>query len=91
MARVPIVDAHIHLFDTGRPNGVPWPEKTETILYQPALPGRYRHVVVGLDVVGAIAIEASPLFDDNQWLLDMAASEGVIQSAGMATNELRTA
>ncbi len=78
LTRVPIVDAHIHLFDTRRPNGVPWPEKNETILYKPALPGRYRHVVAGLDVVGAIAIEASPLFDDNQWLLDLAETDKFI-------------
>ncbi len=31
---VPVVDAHIHLFDPARPGGVPWPEKTDTVLYQ---------------------------------------------------------
>ena len=30
---VPIIDAHIHLFDPLRPGGVPWPEKSDTPLY----------------------------------------------------------
>ena len=59
--RMPIIDAHIHLFDTLRPGGVPWPEKTDTILYKPALPERYVNESGALGIVGAIAIEASPL------------------------------
>src|SRR5471032_1139521 len=35
---IPIIDTHIHLFDPTRPQGVPWPEPTNKILYQPALP-----------------------------------------------------
>ena len=38
----PIIDTHMHLFDTRRPRGVPWPEKKDTLLYQPSLPDRYR-------------------------------------------------
>ena len=38
---MPVIDAHIHLFDPTRPGGVPWPEKTDTTLYRPALPPRY--------------------------------------------------
>jgi predicted TIM-barrel fold metal-dependent hydrolase len=41
MTSIPIIDTHIHLFDTRRPQGVPWPEKTDMVLYKPALPGRY--------------------------------------------------
>ena len=37
---IPIIDTHIHLFDTTRPRGVPWPTKKDGILYQPALPDR---------------------------------------------------
>ena len=35
---IPIIDAHVHLFDTSRPGGVPWPEKSDTVIYKPALP-----------------------------------------------------
>ena len=24
---IPVIDTHIHLFDTARPGGVPWPQK----------------------------------------------------------------
>ena len=74
---IPIIDTHIHLFDTLRPGGVPWPEKTD-VIYKPALPDRYINESAALGVVGAIAIEASPLPSDNQWLLNVAASHGVI-------------
>ena len=71
-ASIPILDAHIHLFDTSRPGGVPWPEKSDPILYKPALPERYAMVAKPLGVVGAIAIEASPLASDNDWVLGVA-------------------
>lgn len=69
---IPIVDAHIHLFDPTRPGGVPWPEKTDTALYKPALPERYGALSAPFGVVAAIAIEASPLMSDNDWLLGVA-------------------
>ncbi|AXC14947.1 amidohydrolase 2 [Acidisarcina polymorpha] len=75
---IPIVDAHIHLFDTTRAEGVPWPEKSDTALYRPALPARYKTVTEGLGVVAAIAIEASPLASDNDWLLGIAAANPII-------------
>ena len=75
---IPIIDAHIHLFDTLRPGGVPWPEKTDTAIYKPALPRRYMAETAALGIVGAIAIEASPLASDNQWLLNVAANQPVI-------------
>lgn len=76
--RIPIIDTHIHLFDTTRPQGVPWPPKQNVKLYQPALPARFRKVTAGLGVVGAIKVEASPWLDDNQWVLDIAAKDPII-------------
>jgi len=77
-ATVPIIDTHIHLFDTRRPQGVPWPEKSDTVLYQPALPDRYRKIATPLGVVGAIEVEASSWLEDNQWVLDVAAKDTII-------------
>ena len=75
---MPIIDTHIHLFDPRRPQGVPWPEKTNTVLYKPALPDRYRKIVEPLGVRGAIEVEASPWLEDNQWVLDVAAKDKII-------------
>jgi predicted TIM-barrel fold metal-dependent hydrolase len=75
---IPIIDAHIHLFDPSRPGGVPWPEKDDMVLYKPALPSRYSAMVEGLGVVGAIAIEASPLLSDNDWLLGIAQANPIM-------------
>jgi L-fuconolactonase len=75
---IPMIDTHIHLFDPLRPGGVPWPAKTDTVIYKPALPERYVQETAALGVVGAIAIEASPLATDNQWVLNVAANHGVI-------------
>lgn len=75
---IPIIDTHIHLFDPRRPQGVPWPDKSDLALYQPALPDRYRSVTKGLGVVGAIEVECSPWLEDNQWVLDVAAKDTIV-------------
>lgn len=75
---IPIVDCHIHLFDTNRPGGVPWPEKSDKVIYKPALPGRYERIARPLGVVGAIAVEASPLPGDNDWVLQQAADHPIL-------------
>lgn len=77
-ASIPIIDTHIHLFDTGRTQGVPWPDKKDKVLYKPALPERYRSIAGGLGIVGAIVVEASPWLEDNQWVLDTAAKDKII-------------
>lgn len=69
-AAIPVIDTHVHLFDPRRPQGVPWPPKTDPALYRPALPERYRAISAPFGIRGAIEIEASPWFDDNQWVLD---------------------
>lgn len=75
---LPKIDAHIHLFDPSRPGGVPWPEKTDTALYKPALPDRYVALSARFGIVGAIAVEASPLATDNDWLLGVAEKHPVM-------------
>jgi len=77
-ASIPIIDAHIHLFDPRRPQGIPWPEKNDSVLYHPALPDRYRKIAAPLGIVGAIEVEASPWLEDNQWVLDVAARDTIV-------------
>lgn len=73
-----IIDTHTHFYDPTRPQGVPWPAKSETVLYRRALPPNLQEVARGFPLYGTIVIEASPLFEDNQWLLDLAKDEPLI-------------
>jgi L-fuconolactonase len=77
-ANLPVLDTHIHLYDPLRPGGIPWPEKSDGVLYKPALPKRYMGEAARFGVVGAIAVECSPLRSDNQWLLQVATSHAEI-------------
>jgi predicted TIM-barrel fold metal-dependent hydrolase len=73
-----IIDTHTHFYDPSRPGGVPWPPKNDSLLYRRVLPADFRRVTSGLGVEGTVVVEASPLFEDNQWILDMAATEPAI-------------
>jgi L-fuconolactonase len=75
---IPIIDTHIHLFDTSRPQGIPWPPKDDKIRYKTALPPRYVELTKKHGVVGAIELECSPLLEDNQWVLDVCASAPIM-------------
>jgi predicted TIM-barrel fold metal-dependent hydrolase len=44
----------------------------------PSLPSRYRTVVDGLGIVGAIEIECSGWLEDNQWVLDVAQADDIM-------------
>jgi L-fuconolactonase len=79
-----VLDTHIHLFDPTRPGGVPWPSQKDGELYRPALPPRLRALAEPFGVQGAIEVECSPLFDDNQWVLDVAGKDPFI--VGMVGN-----
>jgi len=68
---IPAIDTHIHLFDPTRPGGVPWPEKTDSKLYRPALPARFTQLAQPHGVVGAIEVECSPWMVDNFWVQDV--------------------
>lgn len=73
-----VIDTHTHFYDPSRPDGVPWPGKDDKRLYRPVLPAEYQKLTAPLGVVGTVVVEASPWVKDNQWLLDLAAKEGVI-------------
>jgi predicted TIM-barrel fold metal-dependent hydrolase len=77
-APMPIIDAHIHLFDRRRPQGVAWPPKDDPAPGISALPPRYRGLVRPFGVVGAIVEEASPRLEDNQWVLDQIATDSIL-------------
>ena len=66
-----IIDTHIHLYDTTRPAGVPWPPADDTVLYKPHLPAEFKRVAQPAGVTGVIIVEASDRLEDNRWVLDL--------------------
>jgi L-fuconolactonase len=73
-----IIDTHTHFYDPTRPQGVPWPPRTEALLYRRTLPQDFQEVIQRLHVAGTIVVEASPWLEDNQWLLDLARENPLI-------------
>jgi L-fuconolactonase len=70
-----VVDTHTHFYDPTRPGGIPWPKKDDTVLFRPVLPAEYRKMAAPHGITGTVVVEASPIVEDNQWLLDRAKDE----------------
>jgi predicted TIM-barrel fold metal-dependent hydrolase len=66
---VPIIDTHIHLFDSRRPQGAAW-AGGRGYGRPAALPADYRAIAQPLGIVGAIKVEASAWMEDNLWVLE---------------------
>ncbi|HWW97710.1 MAG TPA: amidohydrolase family protein [Edaphobacter sp.] len=78
-APIPIIDTHIHFFDTTRPQGVPYPGPTKGPRNLPiADPETYRKVATPFGVVGAIEVEASNWIEDNLWVLEVSQKDPMI-------------
>ena len=69
---LPVIDTHTHFYNPTRPGGVPWPGKDDALLSRPMLPTDWEKLVQPLAVTGTVVVEASPLVEDNQWLIDLA-------------------
>jgi len=76
---VPIIDAHIHLFDGTRPQGASYMgsaayrAKSKT-----SLPGLYAPLARPSGIVGAIVVESSSWVEDNLWYLEVARIDPII-------------
>jgi len=81
---IQILDAHVHFYDPARPQGVPWPPKTEARLYRRTLPPDYKDQPQPHPVGGTVVVEASPWLDDNEWILNLADRDRLI--AGFVGN-----
>jgi predicted TIM-barrel fold metal-dependent hydrolase len=77
-APLTIIDTHTHFYDPTRAGGVPWPGKGDPLLFRPTLPADYRAQPVPQPVTATVVVEASPLVEDNQWILDLAAKDNFI-------------
>ena len=67
-----VIDTHTHFYDPARSQGVPWPPKTDPLLYRTVLPDEFQQLTKAHGVIGTVVVEASPWFEDNQWILDLA-------------------
>lgn len=72
-----IIDCHTHFYDPTRPEGVPWPSPGSP-LYRTVLPKHLRELNPFRKITGAVIVEASPLVEDNAWLLDLAKEDPFI-------------
>lgn len=66
-----MIDTHIHLYDTTRENGVPWPPKSDKVLYKPHLPTEFKKESKPTGLTGVVIVEASDRPEDNRWVLDL--------------------
>ena len=72
MNSIPIIDAHIHLFDGTRPLGAEYlgsPEYEKRS--RQSLPSMYAPLARPTGIVGAIVVESSSWIDENLWYLDI--------------------
>ena len=77
-APIPSIDTHTHFYDPTRGQGVPWPPRTDDVLFRPRLPEDFRAQHRDLNVVGTVVVEASEWVGDNQWILDLAKTNPAI-------------
>ena len=71
---VPIFDCHVHLWDLRRPEGLGWIKKDNATLYRDFLPSDHEPIARANQVRGVVVIQAGQSLPDNQWNLDITAS-----------------
>ena len=73
---IPIIDAHIHLFDGRRTRGTGYMGSAEyRAQSQTSLPNMYAALARPHGVVGAIIVESSGNLEDNAWYLDVSQAD----------------
>tara|TARA_Y100001968_G_C19439008_1_gene761449 strand:- start:890 stop:1852 length:963 start_codon:yes stop_codon:yes gene_type:complete len=89
---IPVIDTHIHLYDTNRSDGVPWPPTTDKVLYRPVLSQHFDAICEAHNVAATVIVEASDRVEDNQWVLDLVKHNpdryiGLVGSLPIGTDE----
>ncbi len=73
---VPIIDAHIHLFDGTRTVGAGYMgSPAYRAISKTSLPSMYTPLARPAGIVGAIVVESSGFIDDNLWYLQVCAAD----------------
>ena len=66
-----IIDTHIHLYDTSRPEGVSWPPPSDDVLFRPTVARHFDAICEANGVSATVIVEASDRVEDNPWVLDL--------------------
>jgi predicted TIM-barrel fold metal-dependent hydrolase len=73
---VPIIDAHIHLFDGRRTNGTGYMGSAAyRALSQTSLPAMFAALARPAGIVGALIVESSARVEDNDWYLEVSQAD----------------
>ena len=85
---VPVIDCHVHLWDTSRPE-MTWPRKEHVKLYRPFLPKTHAPICRANGVKGVVVVLSGQALVDNQWNLDVTAHDtklyrGVVGNMSLA-------
>jgi L-fuconolactonase len=70
-----IIDCHVHLYSLARPDGITWIKKENRQLYKDHLPEDFGKVAEKNGVTGVVLVQAGQSIPDNQWNLDVSASD----------------
>ncbi len=89
---IPVIDTHIHLYDTNRSAGVPWPPTSDKVLYRPVLSQHFDAICKANLISATVIVEASDRVEDNQWVLDLVKHNpnryiGLVGSLPIGTDE----
>ena len=72
-AETPVVDCHVHLWDTGRPEGIEWIPKDNKVLNRSFLPEHHAPIAQANGVRAVVIVQAGQSLPDNQWNLGITA------------------
>ena len=72
-----VIDAHTHMYDPDRPQGVPWPDKSSPI-YRTVLPQHFLEMANPQGIAKTVVVEASVWPQDNDWILQLAENNTAI-------------
>lgn len=91
---IPIIDTHIHLYDTEREEGLPWPPESDTVLYRPVLTEDFDAIARANNLTATVIVEASDWEQDNQWVLDLVKHDplkyvGLVGSLEIGSNDFQ--
>jgi predicted TIM-barrel fold metal-dependent hydrolase len=76
---LPIIDAHIHLFDGTRPQGASYMGSAAyRAQSKTSMPGLYAPLARPSGIVGAIVVESSAWVEDNLWYLEVSQTDPII-------------
>ena len=79
MDEIPVIDAHIHLFDGTRPLGAEYMgSPAYQAISKTSLPSMYSQQARAAGVVGAVVVESSSFIDENLWYLEMCRTDPIM-------------